>query len=506
MCAQSRQTDALSFPAWAAGAQWGVKIHSRVHPEGCARQIRADFHRRFEGQLAKGHFPWGAPRKKEDPPVCVELPAHTDSIIQKLNTGPDLVASIADKEYALELPKGSRISWLRVAPDPITCDKLYLTGVVGALRRFEQVCNELLSCQEEVSSLLFAGVDVDPRVAEIYLHPSTSCFSVGRPDLHYTGNGTFASEIDEMPGGFAELVHIDNVYGINQERWEHCFQWLMKEGLLLFVVSHEWSKCYIPEMEWLARFLQSKGYPAAILTTDQLQQLTVEGKHIIYRGERVGTVWRQFPIFETRGKLAELVECAHQGMVRMVPEFAHYGNKTWFSIFRRYSAFFRGRLEPETYGLLEQVLPDSHLILSAESFPCVVAGKEIESLRALRGLPQEMRDRLVLKICGANTLSARSYGVLMGYGISEADWRDWVDAKMAARQPFLVQQHIGTSIARVPVRHTGRKYSELFSCRILIRPWVVDGVIISASAIAVPANTFRVHGRVDMAVLPIVFE
>ena len=506
MATHSRADDVKCVPAWAHGAQWAVKIHSWCKPSGCARQLRADFLKKFESQLVQGRFPWGFPRKKESPPAHVVLPDISE-IISRLNSGPDFAAAIADTEYALELPEGSRISWLRVAPEPIGCNEVYLQKVLIALEEFERAGDRLVrSGDSETHEMLCAGVAIEPHLKEAYLYPSTNSFSVRRPDLHYTGSGLFASENDEMPGGFAEIVHLDNAYLLNQERWEQCFRWLTKKGLLLFIVSHEWSKCYIPEITWLVGYLRSQGYSAEILTTDCLNELSVTKGLVHYRGKRVETIWRQFPIFETRGVLADLVDAARNGVIRMVPEFAHFGNKTWFSIFRKKGEFFRKILAPETYSILNEILPDSHLVVSPESFPCRVAGITINDLGKLYGLDEEQRNSLVLKVTGANTMSSRSYGVLMGHGLAQSTWHNWIADRICTNEPFIIQRRLNTAVAQVPVKNLGTDRAELFGCRILLRPWVVGGALVSANACAVPSNTLRVHGRVDMAVLPVVFD
>lgn len=363
-----------------------------------------------------------------------------------------------------------------------------------------------------VSPYLLAGVDLEGEALQnAYLFPPTDCFSVARPDLHYTGQGVFASENDEMPGAFAEVCHIDHAYGINQDRWRRCFDWLCKEGPILFLVSHDWSRVYVPEIKWLVEHLQRLGYPAHFLTTDSLDELNfVEGvcctdQGVFYKGELLGTMWRQFPIFETREKLAQLVRAAREGLVRLVPEFAHFGNKVWFSLFWKYQEFFSQWLGVETFALLQTLLPDSHLIVSKESFPCTVAGFTIESLQELRKLPQEVRNQLVLKICGANTLSARSYGVFIPHGFPKEAWQTWLDERIQNKQPFIVQRWVESSVERLPVKNIARNTTELFGCRILLRPWLVGNEVVSVSCYAVPARTFRVHGRVDMAVVPVEF-
>ena len=501
----------VSVPAWASDTQWVVAIGSTVKPDGAARQLYADFFKNFHRNTEqKDGFPWGRPRKGETPPKPFSIPDSVLQTIQKLNEGPDLAATMTDHKFAAELPEGSRISWLRVAPEPLQLDTTQLTDILNALATFEELCNELVRKDKGVQKLLLSGVDLlpDSEVAKAYLFPLVQRFSIDRPDLHYTGQGItpFASEIDEMPGGLPDLVHLDHVYGINQDRWAEAFNWLCQEGPLVFVVSHEWSECYIPQTTWLVEHLQSLGYPARILTTDQIERIQIRNDGLYLNEERIGTIWRQFPIFEVQGHLANIVMASYEGKVRMVPELAHFGNKAWFSVFRSHEAFYKSRMEGEVFDLLDKVLPHSYAIDADHNpFPIVMPELTIPSLEALKNLPEAKRDWLVLKVCGANNLAARSYGVLMGMGIKQQDWAQWIDDRMSSGQPFVVQTRLQQGVGRIPVMNTKTGIAELFSCRVLARPWTINGKLVSVHGCAVPSQFYKVHGMVDMAVVPFAF-
>ncbi|MDP3764456.1 MAG: hypothetical protein Q8Q95_02440 [bacterium] len=506
---QLRPGESSNIPSWAYGAQWCVRVgRSCRRIEGCARQLRADFVRNFQDRIGIGYYPWGKPRLNEKPPMSVNL-GDVSKVIGRLNSGPDFAQAIADQEKVLELPKDSKISWIRIPPEPLVCDETSLKQIMMAFDEFEESSCKLTSLDSSVPEMLFSGVDLNGALKDIYLFPTKKTFSVRRPDLHFTGDGVFASENDEMPGGFAELVHLDQAYGVNQDRWRRCFDWLVESGPILFLVSHKWSLCYMPEIKWLVEDLRRRGYPAFFLSTEHLDCLTINS-HGVYLGEKkIGTIWRQFPIFETEGnKLGDLVCAARDGFVRMVPEFAHFGNKAWFSIFRSRADFFRRELSLESFSVLDTILPDSHLVRPHsvhKSFPCSVAGLHIVGILQLIHLEEEERNRLVLKVCGANTLSARSYGVLIGHGLTSDTWSDWIKERLGLNQPFIVQRRLESGVVRIPVMNTRRNCGEAFSCRILLRPWMVGGELVSVSACAVPSNTFRVHGMVDMAVAPVVF-
>jgi hypothetical protein len=540
---------APACPEWAHGAYWMVLVkqglggRSRGLSEeeaealvsrlagGIANQLAADFWRNFTTRMSDAEhpqFPWGSGRgwkmgrdketrarftvrlrNAEEPPQPVTLPDSIRAIVGRLNEGPNLAASMADAARAAELPEGSRISWLRVVPEPLQFDTETLDSVLTALRCFEQSCSVLVRQDEQVQQLLLAGVDLprDSHLARQYLFPRVDHFSVSRPDLHYTGQELlpFGSELDEMPGGMPELVHLDHVYGINQHRWKRAFEWLCRDGRLVFLVSHLWSKCYVPETEWLVGHMQRMGYPVDLVTTDQLDRLTSEHDGWHLAGERVGTIWRQFPIFEVSGKLAYIVASAYQGEVRMFPEFAHFGNKTWFSLFRSHEDFYRKALDAKTFGILDEVIPHSYMVaMNGKSpFPIVMPGGiRFDCWADLMKANQLCRDRMVLKMTGANNKTARSYGVLMGVGIGADDWAKWLWERQQQGQPFLVQNRVEAGNAKVPVYNTKTQLAELFGCRILARPWSIDDRLVSVHGCAVPDHLYKVHGMTAMAVVP----
>jgi hypothetical protein len=230
---------------------------------------------------------------------------------------------------------------------------------------------------------------------------------------------------------------------------------------------------------------------------------------VFFDGKKVGTIWRQFPIFETQGKLTKMVQAAKRGLTRMIPEFAHFGNKSWFALFQNHRGFFEQKFamagKQDLFRMLDTLTPRSHLVEGTGSFPCNLGVCTVSTLEELREFPAEVRDRLVLKVAGANALASRSYGVLMGYGLKQIDWAGWIAEREKQNMPFIVQECFTTAVETLPVLNTRNSAPEGFRCRILVRPWVILDELVSAHVCAVPSSTLRVHGRVDMAVVPCVF-
>lgn len=507
-----------NLPAFASGIQWVISTTAKCNVVGCANQIFALYFRNFIETVGAGKFPWGEPKKGEAPPQNIALKG-IEEVIKKLNAGPDMANSISDTTLALELPENSKISWLRVTREPITFQNSYLQQVMDALRNFAVASSNLARRNATIQNLLLLGVDLkDLSIAENYLKPPTDRFSVSRPDLHFISpeQGLFASEVDEMPGGMPEAYFVDTVYGVNEKLWDQAFKFLFSKGPLLFLVSHKWSGCYVNITQWFVKELEKKGYKdkVFIATTEDLSGLQISSEVVSYKGVNLGTIWRQFPIFETEGKLVDVVKAASAGIISLVPEFAHFGNKIWFSIFASHRAEFNAELNAllgesktaETMKILTEVLPDSHLIVNNNSFPFVInldsETLTIRSIDELKNLQVKHRDQMVIKIIGANSLTARSYGVLMGTGISSDNWKIWIDERIVTSQPFIVQRCLPTGIINLPVFNTKRNCAEIVTTRILLRPWEFDGQIVSVPATAVPSNTRRVHGMVGMCMSP----
>jgi hypothetical protein len=538
------------LPDVAGRATWGVDIGPRVDTHerrvNCAQQLRSDFVLKFSANLSRvgttnqpgsretsdnqAWLPWGLCPRGRAVPVHIEIPAGTDAYMELLQSGPDLRGAMPD-ETAATLPDG-RLSWRRIPLGICEADGQLLTRVVvDAFAAFEAAARAIVSGNDEyVRRALLSGVDVDPQLANAYLQPSSTTFGIRRLDLHIadsdtTGLGVYASESDEMPGGGVHAYHLDKSYGLNQQAWAKLWDDLTKDRteMLVFLVSTGWSIGYLEETRWLAADLVANGYPATVVTTEELNRIKINDNAVYVDGQRVGAINRMFPIFEARGYLAEIVLAAQEGLVRLLPEFAFYGNKALFALFRSHDNRFRSLLAPDLYDLLDQVMPASCLVLpggqdglTAEGFPFrlpLPGGNSytVESLDHLYRLPSSVRSEVVLKVAGANNQAARMYGVLMGKALSDEIWEHWLDSRLRGGQSFIVQQRHRSQVLHVPVLNWTTGVAERFASRALLRPWAArtngtsKGYLLSSTLTLVPKETERVHGMVDMAQGPIRF-
>ena len=341
----SRSRSGAPFPSWSHGALWGVGVGLKIYEgmadrasdraRNIAEQMRAWFGRQFHWitRTDHHHFPWGPTAKNEKGVVRITLPPEMSDILARLNGGPDMAGEVNERVRA-GLPKDSRISWIRVPGAVASYPRLTMERTLRAIAAFERASAALID-RPGLSERLLAGVDIpnrDPAIIDAYLHPRFGDqpiieWSVRRPDMHVNGNDLVSSENDEMPGGFFDLWHVDEVYGINADDWQMAFDWLLSEGPLAIVVSDQWSQVYLSSARWMADKLCATGRRVMVITTPEVEEMVMSDQDVFFRGERIGTVWRQFPIFETKDGLARLVMAAQEGRVRMVPEFAHFGSR-----------------------------------------------------------------------------------------------------------------------------------------------------------------------------------
>lgn len=434
-------------------------------------------------------------------------------LLHNLNQGPNL-RSVAHAKHEGKLPDGWRLSFGRVAPAPLRGDFGWVEQVTAtAFYDFERACAELLSSKvgRLVGEQILAGVATTDRIRRSYLgHPSP--FSVRRLDIVVSERGPVVCENDEMPGGLVHAYWLDHVYGINQPQWRQALQLLTAHGPLVFAVSTQWSAPYLQEITWFAQHLTQRGFNAYVVTDRDAHRLDVGRRGVRIDGKKVGTVWRLFPVFEAHGAFSRVVEAANHGRVRLVPELASWGNKAWMGIFWEYQDFFRQAMHPTSFALLGQLIPYSRLVGRTSGFPTAVRlhGQlaPLDDLDALRTLPNRQRKHVVVKTAGAHDRAARSHGVAIGGSVTGTRWGGLLDAMLDFGAPLVVQEYHSPKRVDIPVVSVLSGQPQLenpFTGKLLIRPWVIEGRLVSATAFFTAPDTSKLHGTTTGAEIPLDF-
>lgn len=410
---------------------------------------------------------------------------------------------LANSKYTQGFPADWPLSSGRMSLTALTAQARPVHQLAStAFDQFEAAAAELVAGEPKVANQLMAGVEIDPAVRNDYIK-APKPFTVRRLDVLQTPDGVCVTENDEQPGGIGLSYLYDLLYGVNLDRWKAVWNSLTSNGKLVFVVSHDWSQGYHGEIRWLVRRLKQEGYDVEFVSTNELSRLTVDARNVRMDGAKVGTIFRLFPIFETQGKLVKLVHAAKRRTVRMVPEFASWGNKTWFALFHEHLDHFRRCMNPSSFRLLQQVIPDTVLMQEGKlSRPFVVDGHAITTIEELGGVSTKIRRQLVIKATGASRQSARAHGVSIGSSFSGTGFRALLSR--IGDGPFLVQRYTKGAEYAVPAYSVleGRGTVETFHCRMLMRPWSVNGINVGLVT-ASPRETSLIHGTTASAFIPL---
>jgi hypothetical protein len=434
-------------------------------------------------------------------------------LFHNLSSGPNF-RGITHAKHDGNLPDEWRLSFGRVATKPLLGDASWYTTVTAtAFADFERACAQLLRSDvgQSVAQTVTAGVQTSQWVQQAYLaHPAP--FSIRRLDIVISNTGPVVCENDEMPGGIVHAYWLDYIYGINQRRWNQALRWLANNGLLVFAVSADWSAPYIQEVAWFVQHLTSRGFNVRMVTSNEPQRLHQGPKGVYLDGQLIGTVWRLFPVFEVQGTFSWLVDAARQGKIRLVPELASWGNKAWMGIFWQHQDFFRQVMNPQAFGLLTQVLPYTRLIGLDGSFPTAIRHKgrlvDLSTYQEVRGLGQRPREATLAKLCGANPNASRSHGVVLGVTCSGAKWGRLLDELIGMDAPVALQEFRPPARMNVPVWSVLGDRPELeegFVGKVLVRPWAINGQLVSATAFVSAPGAQKLHGTTTGAEIPLQF-
>jgi hypothetical protein len=434
-------------------------------------------------------------------------------LFHNLNSDPNF-RGITNARHDANLPESWKLSFGRVAPQPLRGDTGWFHNLtVTAFNDFERACGRLLSAQggRQVRSQILAGVTTNDKTRRVYLG-HTEAFSVRRLDIVINQDGATVCENDEMPGGLVHAYWLDRAYGINQRRWDQALRWLTQNGPLVFAVSTEWSAPYLHEITWFVQHLVQRGFDVHLVTSNDANRLKVGWRGAFLDGRKIATVWRLFPIFEAQGAFAPIVKAASQGKIRLVPELASWGNKAWMGVFWEQRDYFRRTMNPRAFHQLSQLIPYTRLVTASGGYPSAIRDKNelvrIDSFDALKGIPTRQRKQVVLKMAGAHNRAARSHGVVIGTSATGTRWAEALDQMVKLGAPLIVQEYRSPRRVDVPIWSVLNGQPELenpFTGKMLIRPWMIGGQLVSATAFLSVPNTAKLHGTTTGAEVPLNF-
>lgn len=353
-------------------------------------------------------------------------------------------------------------------------------SAAAAFDEFERAARVLFQQNPEVRFSLLAGVDIPPAVEGAYAHGGAP-FSARRLDILRTVNGPMVAESNDEFGGLAAAYLIDRLHGINQGYWDRAWRWLTakKKEKLVFLTSHSGGPVY-RGVKCLVSDLREQGYDVDFLPTSDLSRLTIQQEQVLLDGQKVGTIFRLFSILEvTEGKLISLVKAAQYGVVRMVPEFASWGDRTWFSLWGDYAEFFQHEMSEGAFAQLSKMMPQTVLVRGNQlSRPLVLAdGSSVSSVMELKNFTAGQRCQVILKGAGVSALSRQ---VIVGSNIkSGRRWRELLDNW---RQPFIIQACASSEELALPAAYfVSGAPEEQAACRVLLRTWSFGGVCVGAT-------------------------
>jgi hypothetical protein len=434
-------------------------------------------------------------------------------LFHSLNSGPNF-RGITSARHDGNLPDSWKLSFGRVAPRPVNGDTGWFHSLtVTSFNEFERACARLLKAKDgrQVRSQILAGVTTDNNTRQAYLGHSDP-FSVRRLDIVVTPDGASVCENDEMPGGLVHAYWLDRAYGINQRRWDQALAWLTQKGPLVFAVSTEWSAPYLHEITWFVQHLAQRGFDVHLVTSKDANRLRVGWRGAFLDGRKIATVWRLFPIFEAQGAFSQIVKAASQGKIRLVPELASWGNKAWMGVFWEEQEYFRRTMNSRAFQQISRLVPYTRLVTQEGGFPSAIRDRgglvTIDSFSALKEIPTRQRKQVVVKMAGAHNRAARSHGVVIGTSATGTRWAEALDQMAKVGAPLAVQEYHSPRRVDIPVWSVLGARPELenpFTGKLLIRPWMIGGRLVSATGFLTVPNTTKLHGTTTGAEIPLDF-
>jgi hypothetical protein len=169
-------------------------------------------------------------------------------------------------------------------------------------------------------------------------------------------------------------------------------------------------------------------------------------------------------------------------------------------------------MNPRAFNQLSRLIPYTRLVTQDGGFPSAIRDQDelvrIDSFDALKGIPTRQRKQVVVKMAGAHNRAARSHGVVIGTSATGTRWAEALGQMAKVGAPLAVQEYRSPKRVDVPVWSVLGGRPELenpFTGKLLIRPWMIGGQLVSATGFLTVPNTAKLHGTTTGAEIPLNF-
>lgn len=358
-----------------------------------------------------------------------------------------------------------------------------------------------------------------------------------RPDLILTepsvsGLGMVCTELDSVPGGFGNTACLELLYtkmdyslvgggdGILDGFSAMIRDVAGQEHPSLAIVVSEESKDYQPEMRWLGKALQQRGFSAYVVEPGEIE-FTETGlfTHSPSGGQiRIDIIYRFFELFDLRNiPKAELVlYAAKKGLVALTPPVKPFlEEKMAFALFHHpvLRSFWFEKLGEFTFHLLEQLFPKTWILDPREVPPhaiipgLVVGDRWITQWKDIGHMGQKER-RFVIKPSGFSELAWGSRGVTVGHDVPEQRWQQVIGDALASfeQTPYILQEFYKGRRVEVSYYDTADHSIKTLAGRTRLCPYyfVIGGKAKLGGILATvcPLDKKLLHGMLDAVMVP----
>ncbi|NDV63445.1 hypothetical protein G0Q06_13350 [Puniceicoccales bacterium CK1056] len=353
-----------------------------------------------------------------------------------------------------------------------------------------------------------------------------------RPDLLATEEGFALTEVDSVPGGIGLTAFLNDLYAPEpgivgaEERIVHAFYSSMaslrpdKEYPVVAIVVSDEASTYRPEMEWLARRLQTHGkrvyclHPGDVFPVGDTLCADIDGNP-----EEIDVLYRFWELFDldnipiSRHILQMLEDGAP---LAVTPPMRHFQEeKLNLVLFHhpRLEHFWRENLSKPSFKLLNRIIPKGWIMDPVDLPPNAVldaphiGGNPIYKWEQLADASQKERN-LIMKLSGfhENAWGARS--VLYGSDASREEWLDGIKEALegAGDNLYLLQEYKKPARLKHPVFSPEGELFQMNGRLRLCPYYFVEGEQVETGGVLAtfcPADKKIIHGMRDAALLPV---